>query len=212
MSYSETKIVNIALTELGEDCILSVDDANERARRSKMLFGISRDYVLSRGNWSFARKTSRLTQAAGEEHPVGVVFVYPSDCLEPRKVVVRGSHPTPWFVEGDFIIVPVINTSSASTEYLYLQYTKFATNTDKFTIPFLQAVGADLAARMAWAFTGSNSTAREKRGLAEILIDEMLTIDANRGSWYREKDEDPDNDRFINPAAGSKVYYASEDT
>lgn len=211
MAYSNVAIINMALAQLGKMPIRSLTEENEVARRCAALYPISRDYVLSRGNWSFARKTAVLQQVSGETHPNGLLFALPSDCLSPRFITPRGQKRPSWRLEGRRIIIPTALLSESTEQRAYLTYTKYADNEAEFTIPFVRALSAELVATLTMPFTKDVKAATAAREQAEFFIDEMLTEDANRGSDYREIEEDPRMDSFVDPDATQAQYYGSED-
>lgn len=82
MALSQTEIVNLALTRLGQDRVISIDDDNESARVIRSLWDFTRDAVLASYPWKFAiKRTSLPALSAAPAYGWGRQFTVPEECL-----------------------------------------------------------------------------------------------------------------------------------
>jgi hypothetical protein len=82
MALSQTEIVNLALTRLGQDRVISINDDVEAARIMRSLWDFTRDTVLAGYPWKFAIKRTSLAALAdapayGWAHQLAV----PEECM-----------------------------------------------------------------------------------------------------------------------------------
>lgn len=173
---SQAEIANVALTLLGSDRIISLDDDIKPAREIKAMFNISRDALLAGYDWSFAKTRSNLsaltsTPANGFDYE----FQIPSDCL--RLVMVgehyvgmdltdyRGSPVEEFTIEGRTIL-----TNLAAP--LPVIYIKRVTDTTQFQANFTKGFAAQLAMDVCEALTQSET----KRARAERELSKEITL------------------------------------
>lgn len=82
MALSQTEIVNLALTRLGQDRVISIDDDNESARVIRALWDFTRDAVLASYPWKFAiKRTSLPALSAAPAYGWERQFTVPEECL-----------------------------------------------------------------------------------------------------------------------------------
>lgn len=82
MALSQTEIVNLALTRLGQDRVISIDDDNESARVIRSLWDFTRDAVLASYPWKFAiKRTSLPALSAAPAYGWERQFTVPEECL-----------------------------------------------------------------------------------------------------------------------------------
>ena len=195
---SEVSICNLALAYLGEDVIRSLDEANRRAGLCNLMYPIARDALLSRQDWTFARKTVLLQQLS-EDYYEGAVFSLPADCLTPLNILPRPQTRINYKIEGGRVVFPGTEASVPLGFDLYLQYTFRCTDTTKFSSSFVDVLALDLAVRMCLPLTQDSKMAASLRAELRVAQMENGAEDANRGDEYRYSDEDPNWDTFVNP-------------
>lgn len=198
MASSKIGICNLALAHIGAESIRSLDETNKRARMADVFYDSSRDYLLSKFDWPFARAVMNLQQAVipdDQALPNLYPYVIPSDCKTPRELWPAGSKNY-WEVLGDFIYCRI---PSASETPVILIYTKQVTDSTKFTDTFRTVLALLIAVRMAPSIT-------QDKALTNALFSQYMAerndaheSDANIGNTYREYDEDPNNDTFVYP-------------
>ncbi len=194
--YSEVSICNMAFALLGEDSIRSFDDSNRRARLSQRLYEATRDYLLFRFDWPFARAYKYLKEVdtSDLDVPEGQhVFQLPSDCLVPRDIHPRGSKE-PWEVYGNLLYTPLATVG--------LYYTRKETNTNLFSTTFANLLATALAVRLAPPLAQDDALTGQLYKQYQYELREVMESDANIGNTYRSYDEDPDNDSFVDPDMG----------
>ena len=118
MPSSKIHICNIALASLGAQSIRSFDEDNKAARMCDTFFDSTRDYLLSKFDWPFARAMAKLQaiDTSAETLPPGyTAYGLPNDCRTPRDILPPGSRQS-WELIGDRIYTEVAGD-------IFLQYT-----------------------------------------------------------------------------------------
>jgi len=198
MSYSKISICNLALAIVGADAIRDFDEGNKRSRMADVFYEPVKDYVLTRMDWSFARRFSMLNKvitATGTIPPGYFAYQLPNNCKTPRELIPLGSRD-PWEILGDLLIC-LLDSEQGDNVGLY--YTATGTSVARFTDPFVNTVALGIAVKLAPPIT---QDAKVTEALYEQFTKEMKEAweaDANIGNRYREYDETPENDTFVNP-------------
>lgn len=141
---SVVDICNIALSNLGDQKISSLSDANERARLCNLRYDDVRDSVLRSHPWSCA--VTRTLLARNDTAPVwGFSYSYslPSDCL---RVLDVEEWETPFRIESGVIVT--------DAETVKLKYIKQVTDPNEFDSLIIQALALKLASEIAESLTG----------------------------------------------------------
>ena len=194
MAYSKISICNLSLAICGAGAIRDFDEANKRARMADVFYEPTKDYLLSRIDWSFARKFKKLNLLSlpEDEVPEGQYpYQLPNDCKVPRILTPVGGR-TSWELLGDILMC-----DQPSNVALY--YTATGTPVARFTDPFVNVLALGIAVRLAPPISQDSD-------LVDSLYKQFLNeqkecweSDANIGNIYREFDEDPSNDTFVAP-------------
>lgn len=145
MAISEVSICNSAIAKIGGQRLVSLDDANERARLFKEQYPKIRDELLVSHPWSFATKRAA---PAGVVLPPNSLYEYkfqlPLDCL--RVIDVAGKTSV-WSTEDGFLLAdhpdPVI------------KYIAQVTDVSKFPPAFSEVLAAKLAADTCYSLVQS---------------------------------------------------------
>jgi len=86
----DTALANLALTRLGVDSILSIDDPTKAARLAKAYIGHARELVLLSYAWRAARARARLVAVATpdlvEDDEYQYAYDLPADCLQVHRL------------------------------------------------------------------------------------------------------------------------------
>lgn len=171
---SQTDVVNIGLTLLGSDRILSIDDSVKAAREAKAIYDHVRDALLAGYNWTFAKSRASLSaQTAAPEFQFSKKYAMPSDCLRllfigdyyvgADLVDYRGSPSEEYEIEGRDILTDL-------GAPLNIKYVKRITNTAQYHPNFVLMFGAKLAYHLAEPLTQSAS----KQDRAENVFKQEL--------------------------------------
>ena len=203
MSLSKVEICNVALAMLGADAIRSFDENNKRARMADVFFDFTRDYLLAKFDWPFARKYAKLQPLSTENLTVPsgqYPYQLPADCHTARDLAPPGTNAT-WHVMGEALYCP---TAPGEGE-VNLYYTSKAIDVSKYPHTFANLLALGLAVKMSAPIT-------QDKALTAALIDQFgieqvnaWESEANIGEDYRSHDEDPNNDPFVYPDGVSPI-------
>lgn len=196
-STSKIEICNVALAMLGADSIRSFDENNKRARMADVFFDFTRDYLLSKFDWPFARKFAKLQPLSTDEMTVPEgkqPYQLPNDCHTPRDIHPPGSKD-PWSVMGKVLYC---NTLSGEGD-VFLYYTAASLEVSQYPHTFNNLLALGIAVKMCAAITQDKalqSALTDQFGVEQVNAWES---EANVGEDYRMHDEDPNNDSFVYP-------------
>jgi hypothetical protein len=166
----QTSIVNLTLTHLGQEHVLSIDEAAKAAVKIKGVWQTIVDDMLTEHDWTFARKRASLARL--DEAPAwGFAYYYqlPGDYLKLPDPDKHGNEQDniwslqPWRKEGDTIL-----TDEAVVELLYIARVQ----PEKFSVKFGVALSYRLAATVAYDLTQNASLSKSLWQIyAMILVD-----------------------------------------
>lgn len=187
---SKIDICNMSLASMGADSIRDFSEGNKRSRMCDVFFDITRDYLLSRFDWPFARKYAKLNQVSVSEGiPDGwYAFQIPADCMAPRDIAPLGTN-IKWRVQGDKILCQ-------KTE-IYLHYTVKILDENKFSNTFSNLLTLGLAARISPAISKDKAITRMLYEEYKRELPDMWESEANIGNEWVDNDGDPENDSFV---------------
>lgn len=206
MAVSKIEICNVALAMLGADAIRSFDEKNKRARMSDVFFDFTRDYLLTKFDWPFAKRFVKL-QPLDDTVTIGGIttdrvvpdgmypYQLPADCHTPRDMHPPGSKD-PWDVMEDVFYCKVEPTEESA---VYLYYTSAQIDVSKYSRTFNNLLALGLALKMCPAITQDKQLTAALGEQFAIEQQNAWESDANIGNMYREHDEDPNNDSFVYP-------------
>jgi hypothetical protein len=148
----ETSICNLALGRIGDERIMSLNDASQSARYCKLFYSQTRDEVLRSHAWNFA--TARTTLTALADPPAfgwDLQYQLPNDFLRLCQLNSWDAwEPLDLFeLEGDKLLT---NESKAEIKYIYR-----ITDVSIFDTIFIEALSLKLASKIARPLTGSQS-------------------------------------------------------
>lgn len=143
MALSQTEIVNLALTRLGQDRVISIGDDVEAARVMRSLWDFTRDAVLASYPWKFAiKRTSLPALADAPAYGWARQFTVPEECL--RLVQVGDDYVFyTGLLETFQLEGGVIMTDEAAP--LRLRYVERVTNVGLWPVLFGRVVAMQLA-------------------------------------------------------------------
>jgi len=145
---SETGVANLALSNIEEGPLLSIDDATEKAQLVADRLRLERDALLQSHDWNFARRRKVLTpNAEPPEFDWSAAYALPADYIAFRKVSGLVDQNA-WEVSGQDLLVNV-------TGPLRLVYTSNSLPVTAWDPLFVKAVGHAVAAGLAPQLTGS---------------------------------------------------------
>ena len=178
---SKTAICNLALAQLGQEPIVSLEQEDEKARRLKLFYEPVRDEVLRTHNWAFA--AAQMPLALVDQLPDlhgWRAYKYPSAALFIRGVFsARAPHIRLPFEER-FREDLQARVLYVAAEDVYADYTRRITDENCFDPAFVKCFSLALAADLAVALTGDTALA------AQVLQKYTLALDEARRSNMTE--------------------------
>lgn len=144
--YSEVKVCNLALVQIGETPIPSLEENSKKARHLKTLFPMVRDKLLRSHPWGFAKK--RVLLAEDSTTPLfeyDKQFLLPSDWLKILQIECQDRYVR----EGDKIL-----TNASSVGLLYIFRNEDVNSWDS---SFVNLMAKSLSVDLAWSLKGSRT-------------------------------------------------------
>lgn len=195
MALSEVSIVNLALTLLGQDRVISTSDDVESARVMRSLWDGTRDSVMAGHPWKFAIKRTELAAlAAAPAFGWAREFAIPEECL---RLVQVGDD---WaFYQTDIATFALEGGSILTDEAapLRVRYVRRITNTGLWPPLFCRVVSLQLALDACEKLTNSsakmdrlaaNYTAAIREAKRQNAI-ERPPLRADRSDWIEARDD-----------------------
>jgi hypothetical protein len=179
---NEISICNQALTWLGQKPIISFADQNTTAEWMRNNYAFLRDAVMEERAWTFAtvKNTSTVEDLTvfGNfyEHPkpLNWLWIYrvwhDVSARDPNRWIRDES----WRIEGEFVV------SSYST--IYMQGCERVTDTGKFSLMFVQALAARIAADACVPLTENRQLQVDLWGLYQDKLMAAAARDGQQGS------------------------------
>lgn len=191
MALSQTEIVNLALTRLGQDRVISITDDVEAARVMRSLWDFTRDTVLAGYPWKFAiKRTSLPALADAPAYGWARQFTVPEECLRLVQVgddyvFYTGMRET-FQLEGG-----VIMTDEAAP--LQLRYVQRVTNVGLWPVLFGRVVAMQLAIDACEKLTTSSA----KQGVLNEAY-ALAVAQARKQSAIERPPQRADNSDWLN--------------
>jgi hypothetical protein len=172
MYASETEICSAALMLLGDSPINSLDDANDRARASKLLWPLVLDDELSAHRWNCAKKRAELARLASTPaFGWAYQFQLPSGCLR----VFEMEDPDEAFAVEDGLLL--CDNSTAKVLYAVR-----VTTVGKYSAGLCSALVARMAAELAMPITKKKAVVDAAWAVYQGKILSALASDGQEGS------------------------------
>lgn len=142
MAISRTEICNKALTLVGANPIVSIDDDSQNARVVNRVYELSLKSILSEAPWNFALRRKLLSQTTDvpEWYDTGELYVYqrPNECI---RIFRANDVDATWKVVGATIIS---DTNGLGVEFVYYNNTP-SSYTSSFVNAFVDLLCSDIA-------------------------------------------------------------------
>ena len=183
MSISKTELVNKALTQVGANPIVNLDDSSQNARVVNRVYEIALRSVLSECKWNFATKRLSLTVSADtlDWYDTGEVYVYkkPADMI---RIFGVSSTGVTWREEQDYII--------SDTANLGIRYVYFLDNPTKYTAKFVDALIDKLCSDIAYMIVNSASLGElYLKKYTEITLPAAISANSQTGTQQVAEDQ-----------------------
>jgi hypothetical protein len=170
---SKIAICNLALAQLGQAPIVSLEQEDEKARRLKLFYEPVRDEVLRTHNWAFASAQMTLTLME-KAAPFGDmrVYKYPAQALFIRKVFRPQDPQTHIPFEEHFRDDLQARVLCVPAEQACAEYTRRVTDENLFDPAFVKCFSLALAADLAVVLTGDSTLAGQILHKYTLALDE----------------------------------------
>ena len=168
---SQIEIMNVALLQLGDEIIMSVDENTKAARTMKALWTTTVEECLADHTWAFARKRANLALLGTPPlFQWTNAFQLPSDYV---RMVSLGEpeDELKWAIEGTSLLT---NESVAQILYIWKNMT-----TGNFPAKFVTALAMLLAINAADTLAGLDTAKKDKLYAAyQKAITDAETVDS----------------------------------
>jgi hypothetical protein len=170
MAITKTAILNKALTLVGANPIVNIDDDTNNARILKRVYEIALRSILSECKWNFATKRALLSVSADtlDWYDSGEIYVYvkPIDMI---KIFGANDSKAVYREEGDYIV--------SDTQGLGLRYTYYIDSPEKYPASFIDAFIDKLCSDIAYAIVNSATLGEKFKTLYESVSLNKATSD-----------------------------------
>ena len=170
---SEVNVANLALTDLGADRIIALDEDSENARKVNAIFNLVRDAELRSHPWNFAIARRNFNQTVNTP-----VFGFDSEFQIPGDVIrilsSENRNYDEYVREGDKILV-----NDTSFKARCIIRVEDPTIWDE---AFVACFGARLSAELAYSITDSRTVAADKWDIYREKKRQATGIDAQEGT------------------------------
>ena len=150
MAVTKTDLLNKALTLVGANPIVSIDDLTNNARILSRVYETALRSVLSEAKWNFATTRSSLSISASVPawYDIGENIVYdrPNNVI---RIYGTSDKNAAWREEGDFIY--------SDTADLGLRYVYYLDDPSKYPAYFTEALIDRLCSDIAYAIVNSST-------------------------------------------------------
>ena len=194
--HSAISICNTALAYVGAQPIRDFLEDDKRSRMCDIFYTNSLLYCLNKHDWAFARKYQKLNQVIVQKSdednvPAGLcVYELPSDCLTPRNIVPGGSRSN-WQIMGTKLYT--------KQQEVGLYYTHSETRPEEFSDSFVRLLDLDISVKLAGALAEDPQMQSSLYAQYKKEAPESYGEDSNIGNIYRDQNEQPFNDTFVDP-------------
>lgn len=182
MAYSDVDVVNYGLTLLGDLRITSLSDDTKQAREAKAIFNMTRDRLLGRYDWSFAKTRTKLSPlSTSPAFQFTNQFQLPVDCIRITMVAeqyvglsledYRNQPSEDFIIEGRILMTDL-------EVPLRLRYVKQVTDSSLYPPTFACAFAAQLADLLCEPLTQSGEKRDRAKGEYKQQINDAIRANA----------------------------------
>jgi hypothetical protein len=183
MAASEVQICNLALSHIrSQKFIESLDENTEEAVVCRLHYADTRDLVLRRADWPFARKRRVLAQTGTPPTEWGYSYALPADCIAVRAVS-DGLRTRTFDLENKYAIE---NDGTGSLKVILMDvddailiYTMQAKDPVIYPPEFVEALSWKLAAEICRPLDRDAAVCAQTLEIAERLINRAAAISYN---------------------------------
>lgn len=188
---SKVELCNRALQRIGAARITSLEDNTESSKACNAIFEMIVEEILSRNDWSSARRRVELAQTL-DTPAYGYEYEYqlPTDprCLRVLSVNASPISSVNYRIEGDKLLTDETSIS--------ITYTAMLDSSGDYGPYVSRAIVGQLAAELCYAFTATQSKVDAMNGYAEKEFMEAAAADAIQGPPADLRNDDYDGSRL----------------
>ena len=171
MATSVVEIANLALTYLGAELVVSLDDPHKSARLLKQTWPTCRDAVLRAALWNCVTREAVLPPtSAPAETGWSHASLLPADCLR----VIRLLRDEPFVVRQRMLM--------SHANPAIIQYIAAVEDVSVYDALLVQALAAYWAHALCLPLTQSNSLKEHMWEQYRLFVREARSVDAQEGS------------------------------
>ena len=181
MSYTKTKIYNMALKNLG--VTVGIQSASQTDRNTIVLnefYDTAREKTLTDFDWNFAStyRTLSLTGNTSINPRYALEYDYPNNCAAIREIVSLNGERAEFEVASNSDNQKIIYTNQNDA---IIRFTRLVNEETYFTPEFAMALSWYLAFLSAKAITGARINSSDCLNLYRQMLNEAKATDANEG-------------------------------
>jgi len=200
MAVSKVEIVNRALTLIGANPIVNLNDDTKNARITNRIYDSTLKDILSETHWNFATKRVLLATLATTQAWTysGEIYTYqlPSDVI---TIIETNDRQATWRIEGETIV--------SDTAGLGIKYVYFLDDPTKYTVKFVAAFADILAANLVFMVTNSNTGLENLLGrYKKVSLPSATGDNARQGTQQQMQDSEWELAKYGN-SQGDSGYF-----
>ena len=170
---SEVNVANLALTDLGADRIIALNEDSENARKVNAIFDLKRDSLLRLHPWNFAIQRRNFNKTTNTpEYGFDSEFQIPGDVI--RILTSENRAVDEWVREGDKVLVD--DTSFKARCIIRIE------DPTKWDEMFVSTFAALLSAELAYSITDSRTVAKDRWDTFKEKLRQTTGVDAQVGT------------------------------
>lgn len=178
---SSTSICNLALTRIGHEPVLSLDEDSKAARMCTLHYSETLEFMLRAHPWNFAVRRAELAQLVSTpEFEYTYQYTMPADCLKVLRTEDDSlGYVTDYRLESTAGGERVMVTDASTVK---IEYVASVTDPNLMDALFRDAFAARLAAELAVAMTDNSAMTEKLFEIAETKLRIAMTADAQEGT------------------------------
>jgi hypothetical protein len=208
---SSVHICNLALDHLKEDSITTIDPPVTKVEViCARWYDHVRKSVLRKHSWNFAIKRASLAELSDTpSFQYSKQFQLPSNYIRLMSIGEFGSQKRYEIEDGKILTDDIVSVTSSGA--LPIRYIYDFTNVSQMDPLFIDLLAAELALKISYQITGSNTRGRELFGLIKDIAPEAYAIDGQERPPIRREQSNFKRKRRGMQNTSASPYTIAED-